>query len=93
MKYLKCDRKGCDHTQEVTDITEELVGTPCPKCGDNLLTEADYRVWRRLWRIIRVFQWLRLLKPADPTKPLPKGSVEMSFHHHKGKTTIEETRR
>ena len=43
MKYLKCDRKCCDHTQEVNDITEELVGTPCPKCGDNLLTEADYR--------------------------------------------------
>lgn len=43
--YLVCDAEGCDHRQDVDDITADMIGTPCPKCGANLLTEQDYRTF------------------------------------------------
>ena len=43
--FLKCDAAGCDHVEDVEAITPELIGKPCPKCGSNLLTEADCEAW------------------------------------------------
>jgi hypothetical protein len=44
-EFLKCDAAPCDHVEFVEVIDESLIGKPCPKCGANLLTEADCRVW------------------------------------------------
>ena len=93
MKYLKCDRHGCDHVEEVENITKDLIGTPCPECGANLLTEKDYKAFRRMMIVLKPFKWLGLLKEIDPTEPVEEGRVDMSFHHHNGKTTIEEINR
>lgn len=42
---LKCDNEKCDY--ENPDITLEeypnYLESPCPKCGDSLLTKADYK--------------------------------------------------
>jgi ssDNA-binding Zn-finger/Zn-ribbon topoisomerase 1 len=43
--FLKCDRVGCDHVEEHERITKDMIGKPCPQCGDSLLTESDYRFW------------------------------------------------
>jgi hypothetical protein len=43
IKGLKCDAEGCgyeDHDTRYEDY-EKYVNAPCPKCGANLLTEAD----------------------------------------------------
>jgi len=38
-----CDNPVCDHREdvEVRDMPS-FVGRPCPKCGENLLTDADF---------------------------------------------------
>lgn len=41
---IKCDAVECDFTKELAVFEEysAYVNAPCPKCGANLLTEADY---------------------------------------------------
>jgi len=41
-KGLKCDAPGCSHREDVLEITEALIGKPCPKCGASLLTKEDF---------------------------------------------------
>ena len=41
---IKCDNPSCDymdHSVELKDYSNWL-NKPCPKCGSNLLTQADY---------------------------------------------------
>ena len=59
---LWCDRPGCGHIQmgpvlNAKSITA-LIGTPCPKCGDNLLTKEDARIVIVSLRIVAVFNFL-----------------------------------
>lgn len=42
---LHCDNPNCDYVNENVNVEdyEQWVKVKCPKCGDILLTEADYR--------------------------------------------------
>lgn len=42
---LKCDNPSCDYRNFDILETEMVnwVNSPCPKCGENLLTEEDYK--------------------------------------------------
>ncbi|MFK7942092.1 MAG: hypothetical protein AB8B85_04130 [Paracoccaceae bacterium] len=40
--FMKCDAEGCDHRETVPEMVPELIGTPCPKCGANLMTQEDF---------------------------------------------------
>jgi len=45
VKGIKCDNESCDY-QDMSVQAEEYpdyVNKPCPKCGENLFTEADYK--------------------------------------------------
>lgn len=44
IKGLKCDNTECDYRDEEIDSVDyhKHIDAPCPKCGDNLLTQADY---------------------------------------------------
>lgn len=44
-EFLKCDAPGCDHVEDVEAISRDLIGKACPKCGADLLTEADCEAW------------------------------------------------
>jgi len=41
---LQCDNSECDYTNMDihTDDYKEWIDAPCPKCGENLLTEDDF---------------------------------------------------
>lgn len=41
---MKCDNPNCDYSTNEVDNSklEEWIGRPCPKCGENLLTQEDY---------------------------------------------------
>jgi len=41
---IKCDNPNCDYVDESVRITEydQWLNKPCPKCGENLLTQEDY---------------------------------------------------
>lgn len=50
IKGIKCDNDSCDY--EDHSVTKhqykEYLNKPCPKCGSNLLTEADMKTVRIL---------------------------------------------
>lgn len=45
IKGLKCDNPNCDYIDMTIKVEEygKYLNTKCPKCGEILLTEADYR--------------------------------------------------
>jgi hypothetical protein len=42
---IQCDNSKCDYTEDNVkhEDYKDWVDTPCPKCGENLLTEEDYQ--------------------------------------------------
>lgn len=50
----------CDKCQDYMDMSvsfknyQEYINKPCPKCGAPLLTEADYKVCKRIIRFVKV---------------------------------------
>ena len=86
--FLKCDAQGCDHVEHHPTITEDMIDKPCPKCGASLLTTEDYRMFRRVMPLIRLFKFFGLVKDYKPDEPVPDGYETMSFHGHDGTLTI-----
>ena len=41
---LKCDNPDCDYNDDTIPFEdyEKYINKPCPKCGENLLTQEDY---------------------------------------------------
>lgn len=44
-EFLKCDAPDCDHFEN-TPVTIDIVDKPCPKCGANLCTKADFILYK-----------------------------------------------
>ena len=43
IKGIKCDNETCDYSDmEAEFIPDKYLNAPCPKCGSNLFTQADY---------------------------------------------------
>lgn len=42
---LKCDNPSCDWTDPTVQVKEykQWLNAPCPKCGENVLTEEDFK--------------------------------------------------
>lgn len=71
---IKCDAKGCGWSDmsvqfDAKTLGREWLGVPCPKCGSNLYTEADYKLMRKLKRTEKVinglFGWIVWFTPKD----------------------------
>jgi len=47
---VKCDNKSCDYIDKTATVERysEYLNKPCPKCGENLLTEEDYNLAQQL---------------------------------------------
>ena len=45
---IQCDNINCNYENEDVQVGEyeQWLNKPCPKCGSNLLTEADFRTVR-----------------------------------------------
>ncbi|WP_422073918.1 hypothetical protein [Tranquillimonas rosea] len=84
IEHLKCDAAGCDHVEDVDQITEDHVGMPCPKCGANLLTEEDWAEWKPMQALISAMERAGYARP-DPGEQ----TVAMRVGVHGKKTTIE----
>lgn len=102
---LFCDAPGCGHEEPVPEpkTLEEmlaLVGTPCPKCGANLLTEEDARdfapVKEALDGLNDIMNTLARAAGLDPHEIIAKARAEaenpnakrISVNRHKGETKI-----
>lgn len=87
-EFLKCDAPGCDHRELFGELTADLIGKPCPKCGASLLTQHDFDVWTTRFRpAIELGKELGILVDASSATGKP-----LSVGYHEGVTTIEELR-
>ena len=59
---LKCDNPNCDYNDPSVPFSdyEKSVNKPCPKCGDNLLTQDDYN------QTLQMVQAVELLNKMTP---------------------------
>lgn len=80
---IQCDNKPCDFTVPVPPDgnmdTSKWLNVPCPKCGDNLLTEEDHYRYKSFMAKInwinRWFSWLTVF-----SKKKPEVFAEVGFH-------------
>ena len=77
IKGLQCDTQGCDYRDDNVDVENyaQYVNAPCPKCGGNLLTKADYALVQLLLDTTEV---LNDLFPAE-TFPADEPKVSLSI--------------
>lgn len=99
---IMCDNPDCDW-EDKTVKNEDLknwINTPCPKCGENVLTQEDYDDSQKFLELIKIFNDLPLetkefleklgeehLKENPDAlgfKVEPNEKVRLSVHCHKG---------
>ena len=84
--FLKCDAVGCDHISLVGKITEEMVNMSCPKCGHNLLTQADFDDFVRVTR--PMLEAARSLGLITQTNAPVEGGTFVRIGNHNGTFTM-----
>ena len=48
-EFLVCDAAGCGHAEAVAGgVTARMIGRPCPACGADLLTAADFALFETM---------------------------------------------
>lgn len=57
---IVCDNLACDFkdSQASFETFKEYLNKPCPKCGDNLLTQEDYDNAMLVWKSIQLMNTL-----------------------------------
>lgn len=72
-----CDNKNCDFkvpnkTGKPDVDIKKYLNVPCPKCGENLLTEEDYSDFKLMVRAInwinKWFGWITIFIPKNKKK-------------------------
>jgi hypothetical protein len=50
---IRCDNTNCDYLNEAVPLSEypKWINKPCPKCGENLLTEKDFKDTLRIYKV------------------------------------------
>lgn len=79
VKGIKCDTPECDFNDTTVEYKDypQWLNKPCPKCGANLLTQADYDNVQKLFETIELLNMM-LPQSEDDTKFIPLVSVEMN---------------
>jgi len=59
---LKCDNPNCDYNDPSIKVEdyEKWIDAPCPKCGQSLLTQADYDTVQKILKITKFFSLFKL---------------------------------
>lgn len=85
---LHCDAPGCGYVSpEALPWGEGLIGLPCPKCGANLLTRADYSRTERMMRVVDFLN--RIFGPIFGRRDTPPDAASLSIRFHHGETDIK----
>jgi hypothetical protein len=78
----KCDFKIKNETGDYNTETKQYINMPCPKCGENLLTQKDYDDSEKLRKTInwanKWFGWLSIFNRKK------KVYSKSTIHVHKG---------
>lgn len=81
---VECDTKSCDYvipnpTRDPNILGTEYINQSCPKCGKNLLTQADYDAYNRFMKLInwlnKNFSWLTYIFPSKNDEETAKVKI------------------
>jgi hypothetical protein len=90
---IKCDNPKCDYSDNTVKQSEYLawVNRPCPKCGENLLTEEDYHMTLVMHNAVDFMNALSLEEIIEISKLAKENDVFNSdvFADAKGKEHLE----
>lgn len=84
---IKCDNPDCDFVIESINPgtwgdLDKYLNMPCPKCGENLLTQEDYDDTLKLMKTVNFlnkwFSWLTIFSFGK------KSQEEVTVNVHKG---------
>jgi hypothetical protein len=92
---IVCDNEKCDFTIPYSEEEEKyldlFIDVPCPKCGENLLTEEDYIQHQKLLKVVnfinRWFSWITIFYSK---KELDENGKTVLVQVHKGIKIEEE---
>jgi hypothetical protein len=72
---LKCDNLSCDWVDETILLSEyeKWLNAPCPKCGENVLTEEDFKNSQDLLKVVSL---INSFSPEDLAE-ISRGIVVM----------------
>ena len=75
---IKCDNPECDFVNQEVKIEDykDWLNKPCPKCGSNLLTQADYDNVQMLLNLVDIINENKDIFPD--TEDMQNNSDEMS---------------
>jgi predicted nucleic acid-binding Zn-ribbon protein len=78
IKGIKCDNPDCEYRNEDVSMTdyEKWLNKPCPKCGSNLLTQADFDATRALIAATEVLNGV--IPKAEDDEKMATVSIEMN---------------
>ena len=82
-----CDNPSCDYTESYTETTSliDYVNKPCPKCGENLCTEQDYKTYMGMMKTVKwLNKWFSWLTWFYSKKSYEKNQDVVSIHVHDG---------
>lgn len=86
-QFLKCDAEGCEHIEDVPDITADMIGRACPLCGASLLTAEDFEFYSTVMKpSMAIMTALGLSRPAGPDDT---GHQKVRIHGHKRELHIK----
>lgn len=79
---VKCDFKIKNPTGDPNEDSSMYLNMPCPKCGENLLTDEDYLLSLKVMKIVnwlnKWFSWLLVFSWGKAKKET------VQLHCHKG---------
>lgn len=77
IKGLQCD--DCDYIDETIkpDDYENLIGTPCPKCGACLLIQADFDTFQEMLKIEEMLNSIGIPLVAQTGEQTFKARIKM----------------
>lgn len=92
---IVCDNPKCDYeipySEEEEKVIHKYINMPCPKCGENLLTEQDYLQDEKIMRSIRwLNKWFSWITFFYSKKSWSKRQT-VSVHVHDGVKIKNET--
>ena len=75
---IKCDNPECDFVNQEVKIEDykDWLNKPCPKCGSNLLTQADYDNVQMLLNLVDIINENKDIFPD--TEDMQNNSDEIS---------------
>jgi len=93
MGCMKCDAPDCDYESsiEVTSLNylKTQIGALCPKCGNNLLTQEDYKDTEKTFEYIEIMNKMTPQQIYEFSEAMSKGNEEGKIVYNRIKENIK----